>query len=219
MNVLKPIAALTLVTVALAGCSSAKDASKSNFEDVLNGFYEKNCLAVRVKSNKLPVTLNLSPENAPNAEQNNKRLLQTYDVLEDAGLLDVEDGTTETPKNMFGSEKITVPTKTYSLSSKGEKHLAEPKSSGFFGRSGPAFCIGYYEVDEVKNFTEPSSANGFTISKVRFTVSPRDVEKWAKSDEAKAAFPSLERMLKEEQDDSEVLVLMNDGWVHKSEMK
>jgi hypothetical protein len=97
-----------------------------------------------------------------------------------------------------------MPGKEYSLTDAGTKALAKP------GRS--AFCIGHRKVDDVAQFSEPSSGFGQTVSQAKYTYTVADLPAWAKDASVMAAFPDLAEVLKQKREGRADLVLMNDGW-------
>jgi hypothetical protein len=159
----------------------------------------------------------LLPKEHKAAEEKNLKATKQYDALVSVGFLNVKDTSLEKDEYFYtGKKKITVPIKTYSLTEKGKmvfQHI--DRQSGF---DDDGFCAAIYQVNEIKNFSQPSQAMGYTISNVNFTISPHDVSDWAKSPEIIEAFPLLAKKLEQNQLKSTTLFLMNDGWLHEKEM-
>ena len=219
MKHLKPICGFAGLTIILVGCSSPKDASLGNFKKVINGYFDRNCITVSPRNSKFPVTVELLPSDSKWAEKQNPEKTQQYDALVGIGILDVKDGSAEVKKSIFSAEKITVGTKTYSLSEKGKELLIKNTETNLFGGSSQGFCVANYKVNEVSNFSEPSQAMGYTISKVNYSISPKNVKEWASNEIIIKSFPRVVSKLEAGQEKSTTLVLMNDGWVHEKEMK
>ena len=210
MKNLNSIIALTVALIFITGCSSPKDASKDNFEKVINAYLEKNCIMAAPLKTNFPVTVELQPKENKWAAKDNRQATKQYDALVKIGFLEEKDGSVEKNKFMYGGdEKITVPTKIYSLTEKGKQAF----------KSNEGFCAAIYKVDEIKNFSEPSQALGYTISNVNFTISPQNVSEWAKNQGITDAFPRLAKKLEANQSHTSTLVLMNDGWIHEREME
>ncbi len=202
----------------LLACSSPKDASKENFEKIINTYLDKSCILVSPTnswgSGKIPVMLELEPiKNKRNVEYNTAKI-KKFEFFVGIGLLQVKDGTKKKQAWTFSDEYITVQTKEYSLTDKGKKFYQEKGKNGF--------CAAKKKVSEISNFSEPSQAMmglGYTISNVNFKVSPYEISGWANNQGIMEAFPYLADKLKENKSESTMLVLMNDGWVHKNEVK
>jgi hypothetical protein len=218
MNNLKPIFVSVGFAIALTGCSSPKEASKDNFRNVIDSYLDNSCIMVSPGRSDFPVTLELQPSDEKWAVTRNAEATKKYNALVGIGMLEVQDGSTQVRKNLYSEEIITVPTKTYSFSKKGEEAYRKNEGIGFFGGPNQGFCVATYQVDEVSSFSEPSQAMGYTLSNVNFSVSPTDVKDWATKEDIKNAFPRLAAQLEENQKRSTILVLMNDGWVHQDEI-
>jgi hypothetical protein len=204
--------------IALTGCGSPKEASKENFKDVISNYLDNSCIMVSPGRKGFPITLELRPSDEKWAATRNIEITKRYDALVGIGMLEVEDGSTQVRKNLYNDEMITVPTKIYSFSKKGEEAYRKKEGRGFLGGPRQGFCVATYKVNEVSSFSEPSQAMGYTISNVNFSVSPKDIKDWATNESITKAFPRLAAELAENQKKSTILVLMNDGWVHESEI-
>jgi len=215
---MKYSSALVVTMFVSIGCNadSNKKASKENFTQAINGYFERNCVFVYPRYTNYPVTLELPPEN-PSELDKARDKTKTYEALTKVGMFDTQDGTKEKESLLsLNGEKYTVRTRTYSLSEQGKAALVEQttRSSGL----ERGFCAATLEVNEIKNYSEPSPMMGMTVSKVNYSVSPKSVENWAKTEEILTAFPSLTRKISNNQDQSFGLILMNDGWIHEREM-
>jgi hypothetical protein len=222
MRYIKPIFVTAGLLVVLTGCSSPKDASKDNFKNVLNGYYDRNCIMVSPRKTEFPVTIELQASNSEMAKKLNDGDTNQYEALVKVGLLEVKDGSAQV--NDFysftpGGSKKTVPTKTYSLSPKGKETFTKNTGKGILSSTEQGFCAANYQVGEISNFSEPSQSMGYTISNVNYTVSPKNIKEWAKNEAVIQAYPRLAKQLEENKNESAALVLMNDGWVHEREMK
>jgi hypothetical protein len=218
MKYAKPIFISAGFAIALVGCGSPKEASKDNFRSVIDKYLDNSCIMVSPGRSEFPVTLELRPSNEKWAATRNAETTRKYDALVGIGMLEVQDGSTQVRKNLYNEEIITVPTKTYTFSKKGEEAYTKNEGRGFFGGPTQGFCVATYQVNEVSSFSEPSQAMGYTISNVNFSVSPTDVKDWATKEDIKNAFPRLAAKLQQNQKKSATLILMNDGWVHQSEI-
>lgn len=205
--------------VALTGCSSSKDASKSNFEKVINGYFDRHCVMLSTRNSNFPVTIELLPSDNKWASKNNPEKTKQYDALAKVGLLDVKDGETKSTSYTISLKNTLVPAKIYSLTEKGKQNFVKSEGKGLTGWSNQGFCVAKLKVDEITGFSDPAQMMGYTVSNVNFSFSPTGVKDWAKNQEVTKAFPSLTGDLEENQQDSIALVLMNDGWVHERDMK
>lgn len=198
---------VTLVFIGtITGCgSSSKEASKENFINTLNSYHqEKGCImASFMGDNDFSKGVTVKLRRSNDAEQ--------HDALVDAGILQSQDGVTEEP-DFFGKEKLKIPTKTYTLSEEGKK-IYQTKKSRLGSSSG--FCIAKYQVNNIINFSEPSSVAGYTISNVIYSATAQDVVSWASNPIFQKAFPKIVDKLQGEQQQKATLVLMDNGWIHK----
>ncbi|MBW1650382.1 MAG: hypothetical protein JRJ44_06860 [Deltaproteobacteria bacterium] len=120
----------------------------------------------------------------------------------------------------MSKEMITVSTITYSLTDKGKQSFKQVTQRRLFGKwTAEGFYAATYKVDEIINFSEPSQSNGYTISNVNFSVTPHKVADWTKNQAIIDAFPDLPKKLEENQRRSATLILMNNGWVHETEIE
>lgn len=195
----------------LAGCSSSRDASKSNFKAAIDKAISKKCVAVGPGISLLSSTQNY-PQSLPLAQVSplisadiarklNERLTAPYEALVNAGLLDGKDGLVPTMRNSSRS----VLGRTYSLTEIGKKYLLDKERNDF--------CAAYFKVDEVTEYTEPSTTiDGAMVSIAKFTYSPVDIAYWAKSKDLQEAYPGLNKRLAESQQGDSQMTLAHDGW-------
>lgn len=202
---------ILLLTITFVGCDSRKDASVSNFTNVLNDYYENNCLLISPGDVNFPVTI---IEGEVNFGRKNP---EKYKALEDAGILESKEITVYENKDFLSKEKVEVPAKVYSMTDYGKDLFMESSLGGTFSGLNKGFRIAKYKVEEIKNFSEPSQAMAYNISKVNYSYSPVDIQEWAKNRNIEKAFPWLSRQLQNEQKTTAILILMNDGWVHQKE--
>jgi hypothetical protein len=206
------IVASTIFTLMLAACSSPKDANNGNFEKAIDAHFAKDCINIQpfvmaADGHSYPMTVSLQQKNAfisqAQVDQDNANVTRPLDVLVQAGVLSVSDGTKK-EKPMFGNGEITVPTKVYTLTDTGKKAIVSSDST--------AMCVGHYKVDEVVRFTQPNNALGQTVSEVSFTVSPVDVPDWANSADVQKVY-GLGNKLAEHIKATRTVVLASDGWI------
>lgn len=215
MKKISTIAAVTVCAVLLSACNSKKDASASNFTDILNEHFSQTCASIDPqpfglagRSDGYPVALvpyksgSLTSQKA--ADKENAQAAAPYNVLVAAGLLTVKDGQAPSPFNPHGPLQ---PAKVYTLTDAGEKALADQKN-----KKGTAFCAGHFKVQSIANFTPAADVGGKTISEVEYTYKAVDVPAWASSSQFSAAFPDDTQTLTQEQHARETLILGNDGW-------
>lgn len=211
MKNLKSIISLAGFTIILSACSSPKDASKENFEKIINTYLAKNCILVSpstaLGNGEFPVMIEL-----PTNDRRNPEKIKSFEVFVSIGFLEVKDGTIKRPLYAMSDENVTVPTKVYSLTIEGKKLYQEEGTYGF--------CVATKKVTEINNYSKPSQEiMGQTVSNVSYKVSATKVNDWAKKKNFKEAFPNVASKLEETQSESTMLVLMNDGWVHENEAK
>jgi hypothetical protein len=219
---LLPVGACLII--ALAGCGSAKDASKANFEKVVNAHYAKDCILVRPgdglggAGSDFPVTVELREIERPEDAKRNEELTREYAALVKAGLLTEEDTTTKSRWSL-GKDRI-VPARRYSLTDEGKTfYQAERKSNTGRTEKPSGFCAGHYVVDEIKRFTEPGNMGPYTISEVSYTFSPQEVPAWAKDAVVQESVGKLKERLVDGQAGKATLIKTNEGWVHERDFQ
>lgn len=209
----RPIVLALTTAAILAGCNSAKDASKSNFQSVIDKAITKDCAYVGPNASIISNSQNY-PQSVPlvqvgtfvsadEAKKQDQANLGPYEALVKAGLLVGKDD--QVPTLMSNGK--TVPGRTYSLTDEGKKYLKDPNGTGL------KFCAAKYKVDEVTQFTQPGqSVGGTTLSEVQFTYSPVNVAPWANNPDLNAVYGTLAKQLAPHQQGQAQLGLMNDGW-------
>jgi len=203
------IRTITLAIAALAAlsaCGSSKEASKANFAKAIDAHYAANCAAFDFSmGTRLFAKFSdgggfpVSVADGIEAGHPEKHMGAPFEAIEKVGLLTSKP--TEVQAGLFGAK---LPGKEYSLTDAGTKALSKP------GRS--SFCVGHRKVDEVVQFSEPSSGMGQTVSQAKYTYTVVDVPAWANDPAVRAAFPELAEVLKPKKEARVDLVLMNDGW-------
>ena len=215
------------LAIALAGCGSAKDASKGNFEKIINAHHAKDCILVQAGGglfgggSEFPVTVELEDGSHRNHVETNERRTKDYAALVKAGLLAEEEDVIERERSGRSGKKIEqVPTKQYTLTDTGKQYFQakEASKAGTRGKS-PGFCVGHYKVDEIKRFTEPGSIGPYTVSEVSYLYSPKGVPDWARDPSLQEAFPNLADRLQDGQNGTAALMLTNEGWVHEKDFR
>lgn len=199
----------------LAGCGSSTSASKSNFAKAINTALAKNCvtanpsanLSMAITDQQYPVGVQEQKATSgmfggttqAQADKQNAANFGPFDALVKSGLLTVTTG--EVKDAIFHK---SVPGRTYTLTTAGEKALRD--------KNGLAFCAGHWQVKEVTNFTEPGKAmDGATRSTVQFTYAAADVPSWTAA-AISAGFPYLKQTLDAPGKGRADLVLTNNGW-------
>lgn len=196
----------------LAGCGGSQEASKGNFKDAINDFaaQERVCLPIGLAMDTSDQSDTLSygmlgdsqiriPLQNTQGKKINKAALKQMEVLVDAKLYD--KGEKGTQATAVGHE--AVPVVVFNRTEKGsEQTMASPH--------GALLCLGTQKVTDVVLFTEPTPANGVTISKVVYEAKLVP-EKWAQK-LLKNSDDELQARLKEPQRQHVTLVLTNQGW-------
>jgi hypothetical protein len=205
------IVAIAAMAIALAGCNSAQDASKSNFKAQINMAMAKDCVAVgpginlgaNTQSYPQPVSFvqpgfMMTQEAAKAA---NDRAMAPYEALVKAGLLSSKDA--DVP--VFANSTNKVKGRIYDLTPEGQKYLIDPKRNDF--------CAAHLAVDEVTEFTEPGNALGVTVSMAKFTYGATDIAPWATNPDVQKVFSDLNKELGHGQQGTAEMDLTNNGWV------
>lgn len=204
-------AALTAVALVLAACGGGKQvANKDNFEQAINRFaaQEKVCLPVAVAGDgsqaaDAPLNGMLGDPVIRIVERNaqgdriNKQALKQMDVLVDAGLYRKGD---KAEINVGGRD---VPMAVFERTEQGAQQVQS-------GPQGSLLCLGHQKVEEIALFTEPTAANGVTVSKVVYDAK-LEPEKWV-GRLLKSSAPDLAETIKQPQRQNVTLVLTNQGW-------
>lgn len=207
---MKKISLLFVASLLLAACSGKQEASNSNFTDAINEFgkNDKVCMAVNLVLDNAQGGINnmitlgnkeirIARKNS-DGEKVNKTALKQMDILTDADLY--EQGKDVTLTVNGGPD---IPQAVYYRTSKGEANVLN-------SAQGSLLCLGTQKVDKIVLFTEPTPANGMTISKVVYDAKLVP-EKWAEN-LIKTTDENWWKSLQEPQRRAAILVLTDKGW-------
>lgn len=206
---MKKISVLS-VSLLLAACGGKQEASNHNFTEAIDNFAknEKVCLAVNLMLDNAQGGMNntvaLGNKEIRIARKNsdgdkvNKTALKQMDILTDADLY--EKGKDATLVVNGGKD---IPQAVYYRTSKGEDNVQNTAQ-------GSMLCLGTQKVDKIVLFTEPTPANGMTISKVVYDAKLVP-EKWAEK-LLKTTDENWWKSMQEPQRRAAVLVLTDKGW-------
>ena len=198
------------VSLLLAACGGKQEASNHNFTEAIDDFAknDKVCLAVNLMLDNAQGGMNntvaLGNKEIRIARKNsdgdkvNKTALKQMDILTDADLY--EKGKDATLTVNGGKD---IPQAVYYRSSKGEDNVQNTAQ-------GSMLCLGTQKVDKIVLFTEPTPANGMTISKVVYDAKLVP-EKWAEK-LLKTTDENWWKSMQEPQRRAAVLVLTDKGW-------
>ena len=198
------------VSLLLAACGGKQEASNHNFTEAIDDFAknDKVCLAVNLMLDNAQGGMNntvaLGNKEIRIARKNsdgdkvNKTALKQMDILTDADLY--EKGKDATLVVNGGKD---IPQAVYYRTSKGEDNVQNTAQ-------GSMLCLGTQKVDKIVLFTEPTPANGMTISKVVYDAKLVP-EKWAEK-LLKTTDKNWWKSMKEPQRRAAVLVLTDKGW-------
>ncbi|MCP2041703.1 hypothetical protein L1281_002314 [Neisseria sp. HSC-16F19] len=218
MNSIKQPALALSALLLLAACGGGHQADKGRFKKAITEYakQEKVCLPVSLAVDSLPggeavggllgaPQIRVVTENIQ-GDRINKQALKQMDTLVRAGLY--HKGEKETQP--VGVDGTSVPVTIFKLSEKGQAQV-EP------GAHGPALCLGTQKVADIEMFTEPTPANGVTVSRVVYTTTLVP-EKWV-SRLARDSSDTLTQRIKEPQRRQTTLVLTNKGWRDLRELR
>ena len=198
------------VSLLLAACGGKQEASNHNFTEAIDNFAknDKVCLVVNLMLDNAQGGMNntvaLGNKEIRIARKNsdgdkvNKTALKQMDILTDADLY--EKGKDATLVVNGGKD---IPQAVYYRTSKGEDNVQNTAQ-------GSMLCLGTQKVDKIVLFTEPTPANGMTISKVVYDAKLVP-EKWAEK-LLKTTDENWWKSMQEPQRRAAVLVLTDKGW-------
>ncbi|WP_370580809.1 hypothetical protein [Snodgrassella alvi] len=198
------------VSLLLAACGGKQEASNHNFTEAIDDFAknDKVCLVVNLMLDNAQGGMNntvaLGNKEIRIARKNsdgdkvNKTALKQMDILTDADLY--EKGKDATLTVNGGKD---IPQAVYYRTSKGEDNVQNTAQ-------GSMLCLGTQKVDKIVLFTEPTPANGMTISKVVYDAKLVP-EKWAEK-LLKTTDENWWKSMQEPQRRAAVLVLTDKGW-------
>ncbi len=205
---------LFMVLTLVSGCSSSKDATNSNFEKAINKYLKNNCYLLPIKKlglGKLKFPISIHMYSLYRVEREERQALaDKLDALVDIGFLILNERKKIVDLGMLGKKESMV--KTYNLTNEGRKNFSTS------GRYENGFCAATFEVEEILNFTEPAERSGYTVSNVKYTISPKEVSGWLEKSMLNRVFTEISNDLIENQNRSSTLVLTNNGWVDQSEI-
>lgn len=201
---------ILVLSLLLAGCGGKQAANQTNFSDAINEFgkIDHVCLPVNLMldniengaKNNISVgaqEIKITMKNS-NGDKVNKTALNQMDALVEAKVY--EQGKKEELQLQNGKK---VPVAVYYLSDKAkDKIVRTPQSS--------LLCLGTQKVDKIVLFTEPTPANGVTVSKVVYEAKLVP-EKWSEK-LLKTTDENWWKSLNEPQRRTAVLVLTDKGW-------
>ena len=225
---MRSVVVLAAVAALVAGCADPKAASEKNFETAINDWISQNppCLSLpysgvraadrAADAGVFPIYVEAAVSDHPRRLENQKKAAAPFEALAAAGLLKGEP-TEITQSGYFAGPQPKLAVVAYSLTPEGEKAFSEKGNSRMM--ADPSFCYGEPAVKEIVRFTEPGDMMGMTVSQVEYTYQLKNMPEWAKSKPMQAAFPKLARDNAEMLEDKDVVVLMNEGWVHEKAMK
>ena len=195
----------------LAACSNSNQAGDAQFKKAINQYAEQNgvCLplALTVQSPhdggaQINVLLGapqiLIAEQDFNGGRINQNMLAQMRVLDKEGFYK-RSGSENLPLP-DGKGKIKI--SAYELTEKGSAQ-SRP------GARGPLFCIGRLSVEKINWYTEPTPANGMTLSKVSYQAEFKP-EKWAEKllEKGGEQWPQIDSTRTQ----TATLVQTNQGW-------
>lgn len=189
------LAATCLIT--WLGCSDPKEATKGNFAGALDQelAHDRECMRF-----ELPAEFSV-------VDRSNYALdYQLLEALASKGLVSKRD---EKRKNWRG---VLEPQHVYELTPEGEKFVPKDRVLGQHDLSGTYLCYGTGKVDEVTNFTAPTSMLGTTVSEVQFTYKVHNVAAWADQPELLQVKAIASAVKGEPIAKRAMLMLTNDGW-------
>lgn len=198
------------VSLLLAACGGKQEASNHNFTEAIDDFAknDKVCLAVNLMLDNAQGGMNntvaLGNKEIRIARKNsdgdkvNKTALKQMDILTDADLYEKDKDAT-----LVVNGGKDIPQAVYYRTSKGEDNVQNTAQ-------GSMLCLGTQKVDKIVLFTEPTPANGMTISKVVYDAKLVP-EKWAEK-LLKTTDENWWKSMQEPQRRAAVLVLTDKGW-------
>ncbi|WP_051882334.1 hypothetical protein [Parvularcula oceani] len=200
---------LVLALTALSACAEGERDETAQYTAALNAYYADNPECVRVGR---PVDDDGVVFKVMEAEASQNRETAKLDALVSAGLLTVRTVDIETPDFRTGN---TVPEaeRRYVLTEMGRAALAPQALAGRGRRGASQFCYGHREVTAVLRSTEPADAVGAKVTSVTYSYELSYVADWASRDAVRAAFPGIWVAADGPAEDTDELVLTNEGWV------
>ncbi|SFV55875.1 hypothetical protein MNB_SV-12-603 [hydrothermal vent metagenome] len=203
----------SMVILLFSACtdSNKNEASVENFTNVINEHFKQRdfCIKITDKIGKFP-----------DETSGATTTLYEYQVYEKMGFLKLTPQRVKYQGMIGGGDKDGM-TDGYKveLTEKGKKAYHDDKKGSF---SSKGFCIGYYKVDKISNYTTPAERNGFVMSKVDYTLTAMNLEdkivKIIKEEQAKGQFYSTK--IDKSKEESRALILTEmKGWIHERDMR
>ncbi len=201
---------ILVLSLLLVGCGGKHEANQSNFSNAINEFGKNDhvCLPVNLMldniengaKNNISVgtqEIKITIKNS-NGDKVNKTALNQMDALVEAKVY--EQGKQEELQLQNGKK---LPVAVYYLSDKAKDKIVNTSQSTLL-------CLGTQKVDKIVLFTEPTPANGVTVSKVVYDAKLVP-EKWSEK-LLKTTDENWWKSLNEPQRRTAVLVLTDKGW-------
>ena len=210
---------LIVALLVLNSCGEAdkKEVSQKNFTRVLNDYYARDCIGI-----------NLSATFPLYEKENLKHEIDAkYLEFEKLGLVKLTDAEFDYNKEIKKrgglhfrdlSKVDMVKGKKVELTEKGKKiyKLLDSKSS----YQKAKFCLAYYEVLEITNYTKPESVMGMTIARVNYTAKPMNVVSFIDEITKIKSFDYFKnKTTKEISTRADLILTEMKGWVHSREFK
>lgn len=187
--------AALMLPLTLAGCGSARDASKGNFEATLQGWFDEKRECVPIGDMPARVRTDAAP-----------RTRALYGTLAQAGLLTVESRREQAALGSGRSYDYLI----YRPVDEGEKAIRKAPD-GFLSRF--ELCFARRQVTHVVEWTEPGDVAGLRMSQVRYRYRIEDVAPWAETPAIRAVLPAIGKVVDApEGEDKASMVLTSEGW-------
>ena len=186
-------AAATLAAIALLAACQDKQAqapTRANFTAAVTDYLaQRGHLCVAKYDWPIAVTDADRQSHSPDAQQ--------LPLLETLGLVAGRD-TRVTHKAADGAA-TTVPAREYALTAAGQKyylHVPVVVATATQRVTHPAdFCVAKLALDRVFGWEKPQAINGRTVSSVLFSYQVVDPAPWARTPDARRAFPMVMRAI------------------------
>lgn len=194
----------------LSGCGDdSKTANEANFKVALNAHFAKmkECSGIGGKTDANGYIKTFRVKGHEWTAQEKERFIE----LEKRGVLEVVKFQKE--ETSFTTDTEMVDYVGYKFSVMGKGYLRPTElDTGTVNSGIPQLCYGTKSVLEVTNFTEPADVAGVKASNVKFKYKLVDIAPWADS-------PAVNAKAINASEDSEDMILTNDGWMHHSVVK
>jgi len=203
----------SMIIILFSACngSNKSEASVENFTKVINEHFKQKDFCI-----KLTDKISTFPDETSSATTT----LKEYKAYEKMGFLTLTPQRVKYQGMPGGGDKDgMIDGYKVNLTEKGKKAYHNDKKGSFSSRG---FCIGYYQVEKISNYTTPAERNGFVMSKVDYTLMTMNMEdkiiKIIKEEQSKGQLHSVK--VDKLKDESRVLILTEmKGWVHEKDMR